>query len=365
MKITSGKLALFLLGSCLFIQACGSDEEKPKNTPKLVKTILVKNPASYLQYSYPGVVSANEKVDLAFQVSGQLREFPVVEGQTVKKDQLLGRLDQRDFANTVNSRRANYERAKKNLWRAKELLKTSTIPQAKYEEMYEVNETTKADLAISEKALEDTELVSPFAGVVANTYVNNFQNVRAKEKILSLQDIAHVEIIVDVPEQDFFQAEKIRVKKGLAGPEVGYITFAQAKDKKFSVKVKEYATEADKVTQTYRITLLMQQDQDNALYPGMSVTFYPSFNERHDEISQAYLVPVSAVTENEFNQHFVWIVDEESMQVKQQSVKVGGMQGDQIQVISGLKPGMRIVTAGVTYLRPDMKVRLFDEEVGY
>ncbi len=88
-------------------------------------------------------------------------------------------------------RQANYEKSKKDLWLAKKLLKTQTIPQAKYDEMWENFEISKADLAIANKALHDTLLRAPFAGVIAKTYINNFQNIRAKEPVVSLQDISH------------------------------------------------------------------------------------------------------------------------------------------------------------------------------
>ena len=160
-------------------------------------------------------------------------------------------------------------------------------------------------------------------------------------------------------------AEKIAVIKGETGPKVGFVTASTIPDQKFPVKIKEYSTEADSVTQTYRVTLVMPQDPNHKFYPGMSVTFFPD-EGKADKLQQGkYLLPISAVTADEKDQHHVWVVDENTMQVQIMPVTVGQMVGDKIEVLSGLQPGMRIVSAGVSYLRPNMKINLFDEKVGY
>ncbi len=93
---------MFVILLCFIISACGKDEQADQSFEKLVKTIVVADPKDYTSFSYPGIVAANQNVDLAFQVSGQLVKFPIVEGQLVDKDQLLGKLDSRDFQNTFN-----------------------------------------------------------------------------------------------------------------------------------------------------------------------------------------------------------------------------------------------------------------------
>jgi multidrug resistance efflux pump len=49
-------------------------------------------------------------------------------------------------------------------------------------------------------SLNDTYLKAPFSGVIAKRYVENFEEVRAKQAIVSLQDISRIEVLVDVPE---------------------------------------------------------------------------------------------------------------------------------------------------------------------
>src|SRR5262249_30192072 len=48
--------------------------------------------------------------------------------------------------------------------------------------------------------LDDTTLRAPYAGVIAQRFVEQGQNVRAKERVVRLQDVEEIEIVVDVPE---------------------------------------------------------------------------------------------------------------------------------------------------------------------
>jgi multidrug efflux pump subunit AcrA (membrane-fusion protein) len=57
----------------------------------------------------------------------------------------------------------------------------------------------------------------------------------------------------------------------------------------------------------------------------------------------------------------VWIVDMDTMTVSAREIEVGLMEGNSIQVLSGLEGGERIVTAGAPFLVDGMKVRLLPE----
>ena len=53
---------------------------------------------------------------------------------------------------------------------------------------------------IAQKAVEDTVLRARFDGTIAATYVENFQNVRAKQPIVRLLNVSSIEIVIHVPE---------------------------------------------------------------------------------------------------------------------------------------------------------------------
>jgi len=55
----------------------------------------------------------------------------------------------------------------------------------------------------------------------------------------------------------------------------------------------------------------------------------------------------------------VWVLDEASMTVQSQAVTLGPVQAQQVTIAAGLKPGQKVVVAGVHVLSPGQKVTLY------
>lgn len=352
------KIFVILLVSLL--AACGSESDNTQSD-RMVKSILVGGAASEMQISYPGRVDADQRVDLAFQVSGTLKNFPVKEGYKVKAGDLLAQLDNQDYQNRYEAAKAQLDTTELNYERGKKLVTSGTIAQATFDELRAKYEAAKSNANISEKALKDTSLYAPFGGLIAKTYVDNFQEVQAKQKILSLQDIDEINIIIDVPEQDLINRSEIR--QGNQEPQVlknAYIKFDGVPGRRFEVKIKEYATEADVTTQTYRITLTMKAPEGVNILPGMTADLVVTPEEKKGK--QVFFLPVTAVATDPDGNFYVWIIDEKTMTVSKKIVKTGEMHGNNITITSGLATGERVVTAGVPYLEEGMKVRMFTNE---
>ncbi len=109
-------LAAAVLASAAAL-ACG--EEPPPQAPvaRPVKIVTLGSEGVTRVLEYPGEIEASQHADLAFEVAGQVVEFPVEEGQDVQEGQVLAKLDPRDYQAAldaelalVRSFRAEYER---------------------------------------------------------------------------------------------------------------------------------------------------------------------------------------------------------------------------------------------------------------
>ncbi len=299
-------------------------------------------------YKFPGNVRAAQRIDLAFDVPGKVVELPVKEGQDIQKGDLVARLDDRDFQNSLASVKAKYDNAKADYDRNVKLFKEGIIAQAQLDKFNKNFEVFEADLKLKQDTLKDSVLKAPFSGRIVKRYIDIFKEVQAKEPIVSLQDISSIEVVVDVPE---WVMVPIR-EKGSANP---IAEFSAVPGKKYTLKVKEFSSEADPQTQTYRVVLVMPAPEEVNILPGMTATVTAS-NLRDSLSTQNQLIPIGSVFADETGKNYVWLV-EDSMAVKKQEVVVGSVTGENIYILKGLKPGSRIVTAGVNYLQPGMKVR--------
>jgi RND family efflux transporter MFP subunit len=301
-------------------------------------------------------VAANEEVTLAFQVSGQLIEFPVRKGQDVAQGELLARLDSRDFENTLATRQAVLTSAREDYERIKDLAERGMAAEKETIDSKAAYEAAVAQVNIAQKALDDTRLYAPFAGVIADTFADNFQNLIAKQPVLSLQDVAHVEIVVNVPEE-----RVVRSKRGQERNRYRFVaTFEYLQGREFDVAIKEFSTEADPATQTYEATFVMPAPEDAVILPGMTVTVREYQKAPAASEAIAYAVPIDAVPIDDQGNYFVWVVKDAADgtgTVHRTDVTVGDMVQNDILVLDGLSQGDRIALAGVHLLQDGQRVR--------
>ncbi len=341
-------LASFLLTSC----SDSSEDTNKTVEPKLVVSMVVGDPSKIKPRIYPGTVRANQSVDLGFQVSGQLIEFPVDRGQELQEGDLVGRLDSRDLKNELDRSRAEFDRLAAQFERAKTLLPKGTISQSEFDKAKADHDRAKAQLAIDQKAFDDTNLYAPFTGRVAEKMVDNFENIVAKQTIISLQVIENIDIEVDIPEQDMVLA-KIREGRPKSRAR-DVVVFPSIPDQEFDVTLKEFSTEADPNTQTYRVVLTMQAPKDFNILPGMTASFI--LRTPLTEEVQVMAVPSQSVAFDADGKAFLWVINENQQAVKQ-TVEVGGTSQGNIEVLKGLNPGDEIIIKGASKVQEGMLVR--------
>ena len=341
----------------LFIlTACAEEAPLPPPDSRPVKTLLVGGEIAGNFRQFPGVVDAIQRADLSFRIQGKIIEILVREGDSVEKDQVLAKLDPTDYQIVLNDREASYKTAKANYDRAKQLLKKEAISKVDHDKIRAEYFTAQANLKAARQDMIYTSLKATFPGYVAQRHVENFEEVRRKQTVFTLQDISELEINLDVPENIMIQLR--RATETGRKREV-YAVFDRIKGAKFPLSMKEVSTRADPNTRTFQVTMKMDYPEGYNVQPGMTATVFAEVfpSERDDTLS--VLLPVSAVISDTGKNPIVWIVDEETMTVSAKPVTVGQMANDSITVF-GIEPGQRVVTAGAAFMREGIKVTLLE-----
>jgi multidrug efflux system membrane fusion protein len=405
-----------IVGASLLPFATGCDSKVVPRAEVIrpVKTMILAAGEDTRTRLFPGRVEASRRVELAFQVSGILAELPVKEGQKIEKGELIARLRQDEFqarlasleaqltqaraglsalqqgeraeeqlrrgmqARSAEARLAN---AKSELDRSAQLVRSNAVSRSEFElkqTNYRVaQEDHQAALQLVEKGsigreediqakeaavmglearvveanlnLSDSTLVAPYTGVIAQRFVEQGQNIRATEPVVRFQDIEEIEIAVDVPEtvmvQDIRTADIVRLEVEVSG----------APGLAFPVQIREIAQVADPTTQTFNVRVALEAPAEVRMLPGMTATVTAEYR-RAKILGQRIMVPVSAVAKDSTGEQAAWILEANGT-VRRQAVKIGSIVGGDVEILEGLEPGLRIVTAGVTFLRDGLKVR--------
>jgi len=196
-------LMVFALSAVLvvaFLAGCGEKQEEAEPVVRPVKTTVVGEGFMGTR-SFPGRIEASEQVDLSFRVSGPLVELPIDRGQDVKKGQLLARVDPRDFQIALNEAQATFTKADSDFKRYQSLYEKEAVSISDLDLYRSQRDVAKARLDDAKANLDYTYLRAPFAGVIGDRYVDNFQEVAAKQVICTVHDLTGLDIVVDVPEQ--------------------------------------------------------------------------------------------------------------------------------------------------------------------
>jgi RND family efflux transporter MFP subunit len=358
------KAVLVISTAAVFLMACGQESEKiTEEVARPVKMLKLDVAGVGEVLEYPGKVSPVQDAEMAFEVAGKIIEFPVDEGQAVKKGDVLARLDPRDFEANLGAKAAKERAAKATYERNKAVHKEGVISDQKLDVIRKNYLVAKAEADTGRKALEDAVLRAPFSGKVARKIKGDFKNVKAKEPVLILQDDSNLEILINMPESD-----AVRIRPGLSLDErrkraelvkpVALIT--SIPDRTFPLQLRELATAADPVTRTYGVTFTFERPDDVTILPGMTAKVRLTIPKEGD-LSGEFSIPSSAVRTDESGKAFVWIVDVSSMKVRRTPVELGELSGSSIEVLKGLKGGDTIAISGVHQLREGMSVRSFKD----
>jgi RND family efflux transporter MFP subunit len=344
-----GRLAALSLLVCLAgCKPAAPPAAEPADISRPAQILEVTTTALRPGLRFPGRVRAVQRVELAFNVPGQILEFPVAEGEPVAAGTLIARLDPASFETALDVARAELDAATAEYERLRQLWeKSQAVPRADVDRKRTAMEVARSRFAAAQKELNDTRLTAPFAGVVARRLAERFQNVQAKKPVVSLQSPDQLEIVIHVPER------VVRVEpRRLAG----FAVFDDLPERRFPVTLKSFAGEADPQTQTYEAVLGLAQPDDLRVLPGMAVEVLPDGAGLDTDGEAPVLIPLAAVAAGADGAASVWGVAPDTGRVSRRGIETGTVQGGDVLVLSGLAPGEQIVTAGVHQLREGMRV---------
>lgn len=328
----------------LVVSACGQKKSDKETIVRPVKTTLVES-KSEIKKDFSGIVEAVDYVKLAFRVSGQIINLPVIEGQKVKKGELIAAIDPRDISLQYAADKSTYETASAQLERNKRLLARQAISVQEYEISMSNYQKAKSNYELSTNNMRDTRLTAPFDGSIEKRLVENFQRVNSGEGIVQLVNTQKLRIKFTIPD--------------------AYLYLIRANDKKFKVQFDTYnGTEFNAKLEEFLdistdgtgipVTITIDDPAfDRVLYdvkPGFTCSIRMSANVGPFLEESMTVVPLSAVFgEAEGKKTYVWIVN--GNKVERREVTVMSPTGEaQAMITSGLKAGEKVVTAGVYQL---------------
>ena len=199
----------------LALAGCGepADHDDPRTRPPLVRVATVER-AEASSRAFTGVVVARTQSDLGFRVSGKILARLVETGQSVRRGQLLLRLDPADLTlqaqsqqRAVDAARARAKKAANDLARYRGLVASGAVSAAEFDQINATAEAARADLSaaqaqanVAQNATDYAGLLADADGVVVETLAEPGQVVSAGQVVIRLARAGQREARVQLPE---------------------------------------------------------------------------------------------------------------------------------------------------------------------
>ncbi|MEM7079318.1 MAG: efflux RND transporter periplasmic adaptor subunit [Pseudomonadota bacterium] len=340
-------LSLLLVSA---LSACGADPEPPKSAViRPAKLVTVHAASKEREFTFPAVVRAVQSAELTFPIAGQVVEVNVLEGAEIASGATIARLDARDARNNLAQRQAEFDNSESEYQRAARVAAQGAISRSALDAAKTQLDVRRTALDVARKALEDTVIKAPFAGSISRVYVDQYQNVQAKEPIATLQTAA-TEAIIDVPGSILARAPQL-------SPQDTRVVLDAAPGVEIPATFFEASGVADTSTQTFEIGFTFEPPPGLLILPGMTASVHTTFvfDGAEDLVAQGVAVPLNAILA-EGDARYVWLVDDE-MRLHKRSVVLGADVAETVTVTDGLEGGETVVAAGVSFLYEGMTVR--------
>jgi RND family efflux transporter MFP subunit len=354
-------LALILLSVCLAVVGCRKSAP-PAEEIRPVKTAIADPGPLHDDFRTVGEIKPRYESDIGFRVDGKVILRAVDVGQTVKKGDLLARLDDQDYRSKLRSAEADVSAAQAELADAKgeearkrQLMKEGWTTQAMYDKAQRnmLAAQAKLDAAnasrdLARDQLNYTDLRADFDGVITATGAEAGQVVTAGQMIVRLAKPEDRDAVFNI-------AESILTK-----PQVGEIPpviIALVTNPSVSCEgeVREISPVADPTTRTYQVKVTLISPPSEMRF-GASVT-----GSLKTPGAAAVVLPAAALFE-QGAKPAVWVVDPATKTVSLRPVTVSRYETDRVIIGGGLTKGDIVVIAGVNRLREGQKVQVQPRE---
>jgi len=353
---------LFLLGLVVTFLSCGEKEEAQPQAVRPVKFMEIGYVGNSKERVFSGTAKSEKIINMSFRSQGVLVELNAKLGQTVKKGDLLGKLDNVEA-------RLNLEKAITSQTSAESQMNTAKLALDRIRVLYEKGsasltdfesaknsyktaqqsyESAKRGVSIQREQVQYGFMNAPEAGVITSVQAEVDENISPGQTVAVLNAGTDMEINLGLPES---VVNEVHVKMPVQ------VSFSALPDKTYKGVISELSPAVDVNNSTYPALVKLLEGNDE-IKSGMAanVTFQLS---EESKATSSIRIPAQAVGEDS-NGRFVFIIEEanDKATVKKNPVTIGDLNSEGFEIVQGLQPGQKIAVAGLQTLLDGQEVSL-------
>lgn len=372
-EIKSGKKNIFIISGIILFLVAGyfiiTSFLGNSVQVKLTTAVLQKPGQTTASLNASGYIVAQRKAAIASKGTGRLIFLGVVEGDQVKKNQVIARLEDNDIRAQLEQAKANLKLQQADLVnalntfnRTKDLFAKGLSSQqeldqteANYNRILASIEVAKAGVQAAEVALENTLIRAPFDGTVLtkNAEVGEIVapfggSTTSKTAVVTIADMNSLLVEADVSESN--------IEKIIEGQDCEIMLDAYP-EKSYQGYVFKIVPTADRSKATVMVKVGFK-NYDSRVLPEMSakVAFFTEPVDTSISNQKPILVIPASSVRNENGKSYVFTVSDDKA-IKNEIV-IGQKLGSYVEVLSGLQSGQKVISTLDEKIKDGVDVKL-------
>ena len=340
----------------------------------MVRTMEVKTTSRAIVIKGEGTVRPLQEIDLVPQVGGKVVYIApsLINGGQFKKETVLLGIEPEDYRLAVTLTKSNVKKAESLLRMAEE---ESEAAKEEWFQLYADDtgkkkeppplvlkqpqlaaaraklDADKADLKKAMLNLERTRIKAPFDGRVEKEDVGLGQYVRPGEELATIFSTDSAEIVVPLEDESlrWFHVPGFTPGNGHGAP---VTVWARIAGRDCSWKGHVVRAEGKMDEQTRMIRVVVRIDRPYATKPPLAMGLFVNVEIKGHNIPDMATIPRSALHQG----NIVWVVDRDG-RLHYRKVSVARIDGEKVQISSGLQTGEQVVVSPIKTVTDGMKVR--------
>jgi membrane fusion protein (multidrug efflux system) len=333
-------LAAALVSACRDSDNAANAEIEPRDQRVVPVSVMKVQPAPIRDVLVlPGETEAWQDVRVAADTAGRVELVSACEGDQVQKGELLAKIDVSALKAQLDRAEAAFRLAEELYQRRKLLFERNIIPQEELDRSQTERDLARADLQQIRVRYDHGFPKSPINGVVNVCYVDAGEFIDTGKPIVDIVNIDKIKINVDVPEMDVRY-----IQRGQKTP----VSIDALPGLPFAGTIDFVAFKADPVTKTFQVRTVVD-NEEHRIRPGMiaRVAFL------RQVVPDAIAAPLFALVDKG-GERILYV--EDNGVVQSRNISIGVIEGDRVQITSGLNAGDHLIIKGQTEVEDGMRV---------
>jgi len=299
-----------------------------------------------------GNVTTKNLLTIYPEYSGVLTSVYVKEGQKVKKGDVLAVIDDGGLSQQLSQLKIQADLAKTTFERQERLWNQKIGSEIQYLQAKSNYEAQDQAIAQLEQQLAKTIVRAPFSGTIDEVFTEQGSVVLpGQSELMRIVNLNNMYIVTDVPEKyitNITRNKKVEVEFPVLG-------------KKIDSKVRQVGDFINPSNRTFKVEISIP-NKERSIKPNLTAKL--RINAYSND--SALLIPQGIISENASGEQYVYMISERSdndeATAEKRIIETGLTQGDYIEVIKGLDPGVEIIMEGARSVNDGQNVKILNQD---